>query len=59
MTDHVNACNEATTILLAAETPTLQHGMRHLLKKEGFEVLVAADGREVLTTLRKASRPPI
>ncbi|MEL7672318.1 MAG: ATP-binding protein [Chloroflexota bacterium] len=58
MTDHVNACNEATTILLAAETPTLQHGMRHLLKKEGFEVLVAADGREALTTLRKASRPP-
>ncbi len=31
--------------------------MRHLLKKEGFEVLVAADGREALTTLRSVAAP--
>lgn len=58
MDDYVTSHGDVTTILLAAEKPTLQRGMKHLLTKEGFAVLVSADGNHALETLRTAARPP-
>lgn len=57
MTDNTATYFEAT-ILLAAQEPALQHGVRHLLLKEGFDVLVSTDGRQALETLNTRKQPP-
>jgi DNA-binding response OmpR family regulator len=45
-------------ILVADDEPNIVVSLEYLMKREGYEVLVARDGREALETIRKA-RPQL
>ncbi len=50
------ATNKRTTILIVENEPQLRELARTILEKEGFCVIVAADGRQAVAAFRQATR---